>query len=86
MRHTAITRLIKSGIDLKTVQKISGHKTLLMLLRYLQTSAPEIDQAMQLLNRTGPGKLAPAYRQPPEPALPSIEKPIQVIVPFKKKG
>jgi site-specific recombinase XerD len=25
MRHTAVSRLIKAGVDLKTVQAISGH-------------------------------------------------------------
>lgn len=28
MRHTAITKLVKAGIDLPTVQRVSGHKTL----------------------------------------------------------
>lgn len=26
MRHTAITNLVKAGVDLPTIQKISGHK------------------------------------------------------------
>jgi integrase len=51
MRHTGITRLIQAGSDLRTVQAISGHKTLAMLLRYLQTSGPKIDEAVALLGR-----------------------------------
>ncbi len=35
MRHTAITRLVKAGVDLPTIQRISGHKTLAMVLRYV---------------------------------------------------
>ena len=31
MRHTAITNLVKAGVDLPTIQKISGHKTLYMV-------------------------------------------------------
>jgi hypothetical protein len=38
MRHTAITDLVQSGVDLPTIQKVSGHKTLAMVLRY--THAP----------------------------------------------
>ena len=30
LRHTAITHLVQSGVDLPTVQRISGHKTLSM--------------------------------------------------------
>ena len=32
MRHTAITRLVKAGRDIPTIQKISGHKTAAMVL------------------------------------------------------
>ena len=34
MRHTAITNLVISGADLPTIQKISEHKTLTMVLRH----------------------------------------------------
>ena len=34
MRHTAITKLVQAGVDLPTVQRVSGHKTLAMVLRY----------------------------------------------------
>src|SRR6185437_10369503 len=33
MRHTAITTLVQAGVDLPTVQRISGHKTMTMVLR-----------------------------------------------------
>ncbi len=29
LRHTAITELVQAGVDLPTIQKVSGHKTLL---------------------------------------------------------
>jgi integrase len=61
MRHSAVTKLIKSGTDLKTVQKISGHKTLAMLLRYLHTSDPEIDRAAAILGQSLPR----SYHLPP---------------------
>ncbi len=46
MRHTAITRLVKAGIDLPTIQKISGHKTMVMVLRYVHIHGEHIDAAI----------------------------------------
>jgi len=54
MRHTAITRLVEAGIDLPTIQRISGHKTLVMVLRYAHVSGVHIDAAMAALDRTIP--------------------------------
>lgn len=54
MRHTAITRLVEAGIDLPTIQRISGHKTLSMVLRYAHVSGAHIDAAMAALDRTIP--------------------------------
>jgi site-specific recombinase XerD len=34
LRHTAITHLVQAGVDLPTVKRISGHKTLIMIERY----------------------------------------------------
>ena len=34
LRHTAITHLVQAGVDLPTVKRISGHKTLAMVDRY----------------------------------------------------
>jgi integrase len=86
LRHTAVTRLIKAGIDLKTVQKISGHKTVAMLLRYLQTSDPEIDRAMKVLSPNLP-KLYPNSTQTARQDPLSLTRgtPYNVVM-FKKKG
>ncbi|WP_267903862.1 tyrosine-type recombinase/integrase [Sphingomonas sp. EC-HK361] len=46
MRHTAITRLVKAGVDLPTIQRISGHKTLGMVLRYTHIHGSHIDRAV----------------------------------------
>ena len=48
-RHTAITHLVQSGVDLPTVQKISGHKTLAMVGRYSHANGTHIDAAMDKL-------------------------------------
>lgn len=50
MRHTGITRLVQAGIDLPTIQKISGHKTLSMVMRYVHLSDSHIDDAMDAID------------------------------------
>ena len=57
-RHTAVTHLVQAGVDLPTVQKISGHKTLSMVARYAHANGAHIDAAMaQLESRMGAGKM-----------------------------
>jgi integrase len=48
-RHTAITHLVQAGVDLPTVQKISGHKTLAMVAKYAHANGAHIDAAMDKL-------------------------------------
>jgi integrase len=48
-RHTAVTHLVQAGVDLPTVQKISGHKTLAMVSRYSHANGAHIDAAMDRL-------------------------------------
>lgn len=50
MRHTAITKLVKAGVDLLTVKKVSGHKTLSMVLRYAHVDGLHIDRAVDHLS------------------------------------
>jgi integrase len=49
LRHTAITHLVQAGVDLTTVQKISGHRTLSMVARYAHANGTHIDAAMDKL-------------------------------------
>jgi site-specific recombinase XerD len=57
LRHTAITHLVQAGVDLPTVKRISGHKTLAMVERYAHQNGAHIEGAMdRLQNRL---KLAP---------------------------
>lgn len=49
LRHTAITHLVQAGVDLPTVQKISGHKTMAMVARYAHANGAHIDTAMDRL-------------------------------------
>jgi integrase len=54
LRHTAITALVKAGVDLPTIQKISGHKTLEMVLRYTQLSNEHVDRSVAVLDKFFP--------------------------------
>ena len=54
MRHTAITRLVQAGVDLPTIQKISGHKTLTMVLRYTHVHGDHIDRAISAIGTAIP--------------------------------
>lgn len=49
LRHTVITHLVQAGVDLPTVQRISGHKTLAMVARYAHQSGTHIQTAMSKL-------------------------------------
>ena len=49
LRHTAITHLVQAGVDLPTVKRISGHKTLIMVERYAHQSGEHIRAAMDKL-------------------------------------
>ena len=46
LRHTAITHLVQAGVDLPTVKRISGHKTLSMVGCYSQHNSEHIQAAM----------------------------------------
>lgn len=50
MRHTGITRLVEARVDLPTIQRISGHKTLSMVMRYVHLSDDHIDRAIEAIN------------------------------------
>lgn len=63
LRHTAVTHLVQAGVDLPTVQRISGHKTLAMVARYAHQSGAHIEAAMARLEgrigKAGSEKVAP---------------------------
>lgn len=49
MRHTGITRLVMAGIDLPTIQRISGHKTLAMVMRYVHLTDEHVDRSIEAI-------------------------------------
>ncbi len=50
LRHTAISHLVQAGIDLPTVKRISGHKTLQMVERYSHQNQEHIQFALKRLD------------------------------------
>lgn len=57
LRHTAITHLVQAGVDLPTVKRISGHKTLIMVERYAHQNGEHIKAAMDRLEERYKGVL-----------------------------
>jgi len=49
LRHTVVTHLVQAGVDLPTVQRVSGHKTLAMVARYAHQHGEHIRTAMDKL-------------------------------------
>jgi len=58
LRHTAITHLVQAGVDLPTVKRISGHKTLIMVERYAHQNGEHIGAAMDKLEERYSKKIA----------------------------
>ncbi|HSQ01143.1 MAG TPA: site-specific integrase [Candidatus Dormibacteraeota bacterium] len=50
LRHTFASRLVTAGVDLRTVQELLGHKTIMMTLRYSHLSPAHQLEAVQRLN------------------------------------
>lgn len=72
LRHTAITGLVKAGVDLPTIQRISGHKTLAMVLRYTQLTDDHIDRHVAKLEAAFSGVFTPDLHTGPKTALKSV--------------
>ena len=78
MRHTAITKLVKAGVDLPTIQRISGHKTLAMVLRYVHVHGEHIDAAISALDGNFSGTIAPELHTPPIPDQPDTGRVVAI--------
>jgi integrase len=86
MRHTAITKLIQAGVDLPTVQRISGHKTIGMVMEYAHVHAPHIDRAMRVLGKGLCLSLPLVYHDGAEGSEEPPETTAQVIDITKRRG
>jgi integrase len=50
LRHTAITHLVQAGVDLPTVPRVSGHKTLQMVWQYSHQNQQHVQNALSKLD------------------------------------
>ena len=57
LRHTFASHLIMAGVDITTVSKLLGHKSLTMTLRYAHLAPNHLQNAVNMLNITGEEKL-----------------------------
>ncbi len=63
LRHTAITHLVQAGVDLPTVKRISGHKTLKMVEQYSHQNGAHIQAAMDKLDQRYRANLTPQDKE-----------------------
>lgn len=82
MRHTGITRLVQAGIDLPTIQRISGHKTLAMVMRYVHLSDEHIDRAIAAIDTGFLDAIAPELHT----AITGAASPIANVVKFSGRN
>jgi site-specific recombinase XerD len=76
MRHTTISHAVQAGVDLLTVKKISGHKSLAMVQRYAHANAAHVQASMDKLPDTVfPRTITPDLHQPKGPAAQVPDKP-----------
>ncbi|MXP15319.1 tyrosine-type recombinase/integrase [Altererythrobacter confluentis] len=52
MRHTAATMMVAAGMSLPAVQRVTGHKTLTMLMRYTHIADRTVDKTVSALDRS----------------------------------
>lgn len=83
MRRTAITRLVQAGVDLPTIQRISGHKTLAMVLRYVNVHGEHIDAAISALDGSFSDAVTPELHTP---AIPDQPEEARVVAISAKKS
>jgi len=79
LRHTAITRLVEANVDLPTIQKVSGHKTLSMVLRYTQLSDEHVDESMSVLDDQPRRMITPELHHDPSAQPPSDGEMVEII-------
>ena len=56
LRHTFASQLVMAGVDITTVSKLLGHKSLTMTLRYSHLAPNHLQNAVNMLNITGEEK------------------------------
>lgn len=62
-RRTALTQMSRTGIPLRTIQEISGHRTLDELYKYLEVTPEEVRGAVSALSLLTPSQ-SPSFVKP----------------------
>jgi site-specific recombinase XerD len=70
LRHAFASRLVMGGVDLKTVQKLMGHKAIVMTARYAHLAPTHKLQALETLARPGSVSVKSGTRWLPTPKRP----------------
>ncbi len=60
LRHTFASRLVMQGTDLRTVQELMGHRTILMTQRYSHLAPSHLQAAVDALCKRPENRTAPA--------------------------
>jgi integrase len=85
LRHSAISTLIMSGADVASVQRISGHRTLAMVMKYVHLHSRHVDSVAAILGRSAlPGVTRTSHDQPDAPPDASRETSQVIVFPKKK--
>lgn len=66
LRHTAGSRMAQAGVDIYTVSKILGHKTLTMTMRYAHHNVDSLRHGVDVLARASEKPVATVALQPDE--------------------
>ena len=59
LRHTFCSHLTTAGVDLKTVQELSGHLTISIAAGYSPLSQPHLETAIEKISKTASGQKQP---------------------------
>jgi integrase len=70
LRHTFASRLVMSGVDLRTVQELMGHKSISMTLRYAHLSPDHKRAAMEALEARFSDETPATFHNTPTALLP----------------
>jgi len=68
LRHTFASRLVMAGVDIRTVQELMGHATIMMTMRYAHLSPDHKRGAMEAMEKEFPGKSPANFHNTPEKA------------------
>ena len=73
LRHTFASRLVMAGVDLRTVQELMGHKSILMTTRYAHLSPEHRSAALEKLCQATATSTATEATETEKPVAPMVQ-------------